>query len=334
MRRLAWLAMALVLAPSQAPAWSDAGHKIVASIAFARLSSNERAKIVASLKSHPRFLTDFTERMPSEIASGGEEAKNEWVFQQAAVWPDLVRPPGPPDRTVFHRPQWHFVNIPVFLDDLSRRELARRVQDNTAMAPPHDADLDTTDLNAVQVLRLARQMCTAAEMDRENQAVMLAWLMHVVGDLHQPMHSTTLYSRKLFPAGDKGGNGIFIEGKQNLHLLWDFFPGDRLTCAEAHERAEAALQDEELAALGAAASQELDVNQWLEESRETAITAAYSSEILSPIRAMERKGNQGTFALTVSEEYLQNGRRIADQRLVQAGFRLGAILKEIAAQSR
>jgi len=37
---------------------------------------------------------------------------------------------------------------------------------------------------------------------------MLTWLFHLIGDIHQPLHSTALFSTKLFPEGDRGTWGV------------------------------------------------------------------------------------------------------------------------------
>lgn len=42
----------------------------------------------------------------------------------------------------------------------------------------------------------------AAELDKARQ---LRFLIHMVGDIHQPLHAATLYSNE-FPRGDLGGN--------------------------------------------------------------------------------------------------------------------------------
>ena len=59
---------------------------------------------------------------------------------------------------------------------------------------------------------------------------MLRYLIHVVGDIHQPLHSCSLYSKSMYNGelreGDMGGNkipvnDIFKGGIKNLHALWD-----------------------------------------------------------------------------------------------------------------
>src|SRR5262245_39070827 len=107
------LVWSLAALPSYA--WNATGHKIVASIAFRQLNSAEQTKIVDLLNRHPRFTEDFADEMPEEIRAA-DSAQQEWIFQQAAVWPDLIRPPGPDAKIAFHRSQWHYVNLPLFLD--------------------------------------------------------------------------------------------------------------------------------------------------------------------------------------------------------------------------
>lgn len=56
------------------------------------------------------------------------------------------------------------------------------------------------------------------------RALFARYLVHVVGDMHQPLHSVALFN-KTFPSGDRGGNSIKIKllngTSQNLHAFWD-----------------------------------------------------------------------------------------------------------------
>lgn len=54
-------------------------------------------------------------------------------------------------------------------------------------------------------------------------STMLRYLIHIVGDLHQPLHSMSRYTEK-YPNGDEGGNLVpinYLYGIDNLHKLWD-----------------------------------------------------------------------------------------------------------------
>ena len=51
----------------------------------------------------------------------------------------------------------------------------------------------------------------------------LRFLMHYVGDIHQPLHATSRVDDK-YPAGDRGGNSFPTKshyGTKELHAVWD-----------------------------------------------------------------------------------------------------------------
>jgi S1/P1 Nuclease len=45
--------------------------------------------------------------------------------------------------------------------------------------------------------------------DPEQKAIALAWLFHLVGDIHQPLHTAQLFTVE-YPKGDRGGNEICV----------------------------------------------------------------------------------------------------------------------------
>jgi hypothetical protein len=49
--------------------------------------------------------------------------------------------------------------------------------------------------------------------DPEPKAIALAWLFHLVGDIHQPLHTAQLFTVD-YPQGDRGGNEICIRVTQ------------------------------------------------------------------------------------------------------------------------
>src|SRR5262249_54451635 len=57
----------------------------------------------------------------------------------------------------------------------------------------------------------------------EDRAIYLSWLIHLVGDLHQPLHCASLVN-STYPKGDRGGNDFFVKPEDrpiNLHSFWD-----------------------------------------------------------------------------------------------------------------
>jgi len=329
--RLTFLSLFVwLLAVSPAGAWNWTGHKIIASIAFRQLAADEQTRIVELLQRHPRFTEDFADAMPEEVRGADTATQSEWLFQQAAVWPDLVRPPGPEAKIAYNRGTWHYINVPHFLDDAARSELKDRLTINLALEPPPDATTNTEELNIVQVIRLARARCADAKADPMTRGLLLAWLMHDVGDLHQPLHATAMFSRRLFPMGDRGGNSIKTTQAFNLHSVWDQFPGRDDRLGEARNAALQLLQDVEHAAAGKRAAAQPDEQVWVNESHQIAGQSAYDVEVLAALRRMEVAGSIEPIEL--SESYLKASGQIAKRRLVEAGFRLGSALKQVVAE--
>jgi hypothetical protein len=306
--------LAVLTASQPVLAWSAAGHKIIASIAFRQLTPEEQDKVIAILRNHPRFEEDFSENDDSE-----------WLFQQAAIWPDIARGFSGEDRETYHRPNWHYINRPVFLSDIDAEALEPTLEVNldlTAPAAPQD------DMNIIQTIRSSRNVLSASEASAEEKAVMLAWLFHCVGDIHQPMHSAAFFSQGSFPNGDRGGNSVKTTQRQNLHSLWDRFPGGNIAFRTAKNRAIELHTG--MAEIGNAAATSLDEEAWLNESHDLASSIAYGPEVMTYLRVND--GEDDPEPLTLSEEYLSAGGTASEKRLVEAGYRLGAILKQLVAE--
>ncbi|QDU25248.1 S1/P1 Nuclease [Anatilimnocola aggregata] len=325
----ALLIVLLLVGPTYA--WNDLGHKIVAAVAWRQLNNNERDRVIALLKNHPRFAEDFKAKMPAAVANGTLAAHNEWLIQQAAIWPDIARGILPETvRENFHRPTWHYINKPLFLVPADEATLHGDDELNLKLDPPA---VERRDMNVVQTIRLARRTLGSMEAAKQ-KALMLSWLTHSVGDLHQPMHSTAFFTKNLFPAGDRGGNLIRTEQRFNLHSLWDSFPGSggpgATTFREARNFSFVMTNDDEFKTLGTAAAGDLNEETWLAESFELAKNVAYGPEILGPLRIFEADNDPEYPPIKLSEDYLEAGGSAVDRRLIQAGYRLGAILKKVA----
>lgn len=52
--------------------------------------------------------------------------------------------------------------------------------------------------------------------------MLFRFLVHLVGDIHQPLHSVSLWNHQ-FPNGDQGGNRFIVsfQNMTNLHAVWD-----------------------------------------------------------------------------------------------------------------
>jgi hypothetical protein len=151
-------------------------------------------------------------------------------------------------------------------------------------------------------------------------------VLHLVGDLHQPLHASGLYSAARFSDtdGDRGGNEIAVagvDGARNLHAVWDNLLGDSFflpalikNAAELDKR-----RNDELADVK-------ELPAWMEESYAVARDAAYAEEVLKVVRQGEQRPDLQLRAVVLSEPYLKEAAAIARERIALAGARLAGML--------
>jgi len=221
-RLLAVAAAALVLLlPAPLFAWNATGHQLVAAIAWDRMTPAARQQAIALLRAAPAdacLLNLFpTDSRPLDV-------RQREFFVRASTWSDSVRPDRNDTRpcTRFHRRDWHFINF--FWSGLSGGAGANLPTNRSEIAVPTD--------NAVERLVFLRPLvaCSAAPCGtpRAAQSTALAWILHLIGDIHQPLHSTARVTTQPDERqGDQGGN-LFKLGPPSvtnpplsLHGYWD-----------------------------------------------------------------------------------------------------------------
>lgn len=118
------------------------------------------------------------------------------TLASVSTWADEVRSTPEYKSTA----PWHFVNLPLGLE-----------------FPAFNQQLKAkTEPNAYQALNDNLRILADKKLPRDQRIVALKFVVHIVGDIHQPMHISR--------AEDKGGNDIQLQfqGKgTNLHRLWD-----------------------------------------------------------------------------------------------------------------
>jgi hypothetical protein len=237
-------------------------------------------------------------------------------FVALATWADDLKGEG-----VRVYDTWHYTNLPY---------------------NPFNIALPTTPkVNVVWAIEEARKVLASPRAQKVEQARQLGFLTHFVGDLHQPLHSTTYYSQER-PGGDAGGNGFAINsfGKwRNLHMCWDDgcgylsayndinpygTPKDALTEAELARIRELAHQIMEAHPF---ASQRnaylLDPDFWTLESHKLAIEYGYRG-----VLKVDENGRKTYIQPNdaVSEYYLERGREVVEKQLAIGGYRLAGVL--------
>jgi hypothetical protein len=300
---------------SPAHAWNATGHKMIAEIAFDQLDAELQLRVVSVLQQHPRFAEDFTAAMPDEIKGGPDEKRNLWIFKRASIWPDIVPGQGELARDEYHRGTWHYINLAVFLTPEDKNDLRGKLEQNTSLQ--FDPPL-ARGLNIVQALQGNLAVWRDAAASEADKAVALCWILHLTGDLHQPLHTVALFSRAYFPVGDRGGNSIRIEQEPkptNLHAVWDDLPNDFADqLSTLSPIALPANEDVTLASL----------EKWLQRHAQLASEFVYTDSLKNDlVVGLEADGNA---AMTLSNDYRSNARDLAQKQVTAAGHRIAALL--------
>lgn len=274
---------------------------MVASVAFKSLDASDRAAVAALLRRHPAAGDWRT----GAAASGLSE--EEVFFIRAASWPDDVRPRrGDPPHPENH-PAWHFVNLPI--DRPGTRPHA---------LPTHrPRDLFDTDI--LQALSLCASIARAPNSTDADKAKAIAWTIHLVGDLHQPLHASALLSDD-FPSGDHGGNLFEIQSNRakELHGYWDGLYDELRSQKSVSEHA-ATLARANPSQLRPEVS-DLRPSTWAGESRTIADTFVYTS------RGVDLKPGSSN---ALPAHYEADARSQADPRIAVGGYRLARVLHQL-----
>jgi hypothetical protein len=240
---------------------------IVSLIAFDQMDQVTRAKAIELIRAHPRFRDHFQIAMPREVSRGNDREQDEWLFAYASTWPDVVRDSKGAvtrqDVSQYSRPWWHFINDPVFLNEEQQRQLLPELRMNRRRDPPQE--MDDENMNIIQALKNSARIIRDTRNPEEMRSVHLCWVLHLVGDSHQPLHSCALYTKNRFRRGDHGGNYLEFEHDWDLHAFWD----EQISNDEPYEtlRVLAANlgQNRKLQAAGREAAPTLDPGKWIDE---------------------------------------------------------------------
>jgi glycerophosphoryl diester phosphodiesterase len=282
-----------------------------------------RQSIVETLRRHPRFDLDFTDQMTDDVLRADKATQDRWIFQHAATWPDLARNLPADERAMYDQPRWHYVNFPLFVDDSDRMVLHGRLSANVSSEYP--TKLDPKEYNVLQAIAHCREAIASKAM-RDVKAVAYCWLLHLVGDVHQPLHSTALYSVDQFPHGDRGGNEIPLMRGRNLHSLWDNLLGRQYFMRNVDHEVAELLDRERYGDVWHTALQETEVRMWAEESHTLYKSAVYSQSILGAIR--DTPTGQDVVSITLPDTYMRQAGEVARHRIVAAGIRLAMLLRD------
>ena len=279
-RLLLAMLVALCLPASPAAAWWEYGHETVGAIAYAQVTPATRAGIDRLLRQSK--LLD-TPKCPAR------------TIEQAAVWPDCIKTLGDRFSYAF---SWHFVDVDV--------------------CQPFDLKTPCAGGNCVtsQIARDQRLLADRSLNPRE-RLMALAFLVHFVGDLHQPLHAAER-------DGDQGGNKLRIHygaiPHTNLHSAWDGYLPDRaLSIAPTGAKGLLAGTTPESRAALAAGS----IEDWARESWELARTTAYPTATRAPACPPSKPADAG-----LDEPQIQQLLPVVRDHVLKGGLRLARMLDD------
>lgn len=324
-RLLTLLMLSSIGVTSVAHAWDATGHRLSAYVAWAMLPVETRNAMVELIKSHPRYQKDFAGVMPAAVMLADKEEQARWLIGQAAVWPDITRGFDGEDAAHYNHPTWHYIDG-AWVRDIG---IQGNVYAGTETLPTiHDgSDGHITEQQEATNIVLALEYNLGVLNNRlstsPQKAVALCWVLHLVGDIHQPLHSGSLISNTLFATGDRGGNGIPTPGG-TLHSTWDealrSMPFDDV------------LQRMTLTALQTDMTLVNVVpTAWLDESRRLLQEFVYTDDMKAAVLRSERLDTSMP-SITLDDEYTRLMLDTAEERVTQAGIRLSLILQAIMAK--
>ena len=289
-------------------AWHTAGHRVIAAIAYDSLNKKTRAKADDLIRGHPDY------KMFTAGVAGSPKHIARWAFINASAWADDIKgddrfyddtrrdpkptPALPGFLDMKRHTNWHYINI--------------------YFSPDGTPFPKTPTPNALTQLKVFLE--TLSQPGSAEAVYYLPWLLHVEGDIHQPMHCVSRYTKFLknrngSPTSDLGGNLVNVDGYTNLHSVWDGLLGSVSGDEEYIDWMAARLSKETKPERVPVT----DPGKWTDEGFELAKTEAY--QFPADAGTAENPFRPGP-------EYSRNAVRVAHKRAALAGYRLAAILND------
>lgn len=211
-------------------------------------------------------------------------------FINSAVWLDSVR------IKTHAYDAMHYIDIPFSMDGTS--------------LPP------IPTVNAVWAVEKSMTVLLNPKSNASKKSTALRILVHVVGDIHQPLHAATCVSRS-YPEGDRGGNLVVLHKNKmakNLHSYWDkgagLFAGKR-QYGQAWIKQKAATIEQQWPCN----MERVDLNpmHWAQESNALVVQKVYAL----------------SYGNTLDEHYQYTAQHIVEERIALAGCRLAVLMNKM-----
>ena len=291
----------ILLFTRSAVAWNRAGHMVSCAVAYDELQRTAPAtasRVASILRQHPQYES----RWKPQLAGMSDQEQERYLFMLAARWPDDIR-----GDSAFDHPLWHYIDYPY-------KPKGQPPSVKTVPPPPVDNLVDAFQTNLALL---------TDSSDPAQTAVALCWIFHLLGDSHQPLHATMLFTTQ-FPEGDRGGNLFYIRsnpsgGTVNLHSYWDNLLLSDEHYAAARHKAEELEAAHPRASLGELKEHQMEA--WAKkESFRLAVRSVYRNGKL-------KSGPDRDHGAAVPSNYQAAAEGIAGRRVTLAGYRLADLLR-------
>lgn len=279
---------ALFVAPEVLFAWGDRGHEITGVIAYARLTASVRKQVNV-------FLADDRDTLTAKD------------FVSRTTWADEYRDSDRHSTKTRYETtrNWHFVNIDLVtgrVDSVCARNPPTNVR--ASAGPAKACIIDKIDQFAAEL-----RTKTVAKAEK---LLALKFLLHLVGDLHHPLHTADNH--------DRGGNDLSVSftdssRRESLHSYWDNYLVQRLG---SDARAVGSSLDRQVTMAQATAWGKGAPIDWAKESFHQAKTVAYDFH-----GQQKLTGQNG---IRLNSAYERRAVPVVREQLSKAGVRLAEVL--------
>jgi hypothetical protein len=300
--------------PSSAWAWGCEGHQVVALLAERNLTPHALAMVMQILRDGP-----IDPNVSRYCKEGGTDP-----MADASTWPDDIRTQRP------ETAPWHYLDIP---RGTSHQDISK-----FCPLPESCVTQAINDQNAI--LR-------SPDINPQNKADALRFLIHFVGDLHQPLHATT--------NNDQGGNCVpvaFFDAlpqlrnpetesySPNLHGVWDVNILARMTTGKSSEQVASELEESFRPKIARWKKASADLNGWAWESYQLAEKIVYGKlpvhiPVESPqlVKLCTDDDHVSARMLKLNERleqpYQDAAAPVVQQQIAKAGARLALVLNQL-----
>ncbi len=295
------LLCSVVVNPVTVYAWNSTGHRVIAAIAWENLTPSAKENIINILKQAPED-SDLL-----DLYDEGEMNAEKYFFMNASYWPDIVRDRDEEVRyEKYHKGNWHYIG-----------SYWKQTEDG-----PVKTEGQVDDEHIVERISHFRETLADPQVSDEEKAIQIAWVLHLVGDIHMPLHNTSRVTDDT-PDGDRGGNSFRLGDSWpwNLHAYWDGIIDVASPKPEEMDDFEYYIKHADMIAEMHPESEytgKIEIQnsiKWNNEGREITMKNLYPEDL---------KQNQQP-----SEEYEEMALNIAQKQMALSGYRMAEFLNEI-----